>query len=92
MRLGALSAVFLVGVLALAASFLYLSSQILNEQRKAEVISMVDTAMSQISAQYARAEAGEITDGTGTRTSDWISSATSATARSNTSSSMISMA
>ena len=62
MRLLTISGVFLLGIMALAASFLYLSSEILNQQRKAEVVSMVDTAMSQISAQYARAQAGEITE------------------------------
>jgi methyl-accepting chemotaxis protein len=61
MRLGALSAAFMVGVLALAATFLYLSSQMLNEQRQGELVSLTDSALSQVAAQHARAEAGEIT-------------------------------
>ncbi|MBO6676128.1 MAG: cache domain-containing protein [Rhizobiales bacterium] len=61
MRLGALSAVFMVGVFALAAAFLYLSNQMLNEQRQGELISLTDSALSQVAAQHARAEAGEIT-------------------------------
>jgi methyl-accepting chemotaxis protein len=60
MRLGALSAVFVVGVFALAATFMYLSSQTLNAQRQAELVSMVDAAVSQVAAQHARAEAGAI--------------------------------
>ncbi|MFK7792631.1 MAG: methyl-accepting chemotaxis protein [Devosiaceae bacterium] len=61
MRLLTLSGVFFVGILAISASFLFLSSQMLNQQRGAEIVSMVDTAVSQIAAQHARAEAGEIT-------------------------------
>ncbi len=61
MRLVALSVLFVVGIAALAGSFLYFSNQMLNDQRQAEIISMVDAAVSQIEAQHARAEAGEIT-------------------------------
>jgi methyl-accepting chemotaxis protein len=62
MRLLTISGVFLLGIVALAASFLYLSSQILYQQRQAEIVSMVDAAMAQIAAQHARAEAGEISE------------------------------
>lgn len=61
MRLVALSVVFGLGIFALAGTFLYLSNQMLNEQRSAELISITDAAVSQVAAQHARAEAGEIT-------------------------------
>lgn len=61
MRLVTLSALFFVGILALAGSFLYLSNQILNEQRQAELVSLVDSAVTQVTAQHALAEAGDIT-------------------------------
>jgi hypothetical protein len=60
----------MVGVLALAAAFLYLSNQMLNEQRQGELISLTESALSQVAAQHARAEAGEISDGTGTNHRD----------------------
>jgi methyl-accepting chemotaxis protein len=60
MRLVALSIVFGMGIFALAGVFLYLSNQMLNEQRKAELISITDAAVSQVAAQHARAEAGDI--------------------------------
>lgn len=59
-RLTALSAIFLMGVIALSVSFLYLSNQMLHDQRSAEIVSMVEAAVSQVEAQHARAEAGEI--------------------------------
>jgi methyl-accepting chemotaxis protein len=61
MRLGALSAVFVIGVFALSAAFLYLSNQMLNSQRQDELVSITDSAVSQIAAQHARAQAGDIT-------------------------------
>lgn len=60
MRLITLSALFFVGILALSGSFLYLSSQILNEQRQSELISLVDGAVAQVNAQYERSQTGEI--------------------------------
>lgn len=60
MRLVALSIVFGMGIFALAGTFLYLSSQMLNDQRRAELISITDAAVSQVAAQQARAEAGDI--------------------------------
>lgn len=60
MRLVALSIVFGMGIFALAGTFLYLSNQMLNDQRRAELISITDAAVSQVAAQQARAEAGDI--------------------------------
>ncbi|MEM6712652.1 MAG: cache domain-containing protein [Pseudomonadota bacterium] len=60
MRLVTLSIAFSIGILALSASSLYSSSQILTEQRSAELISIVDAARSQVAAQHARALSGEI--------------------------------
>lgn len=61
MRLITLSALFFVGILALSGSFLYLSSQMLNEQRQAELVSLVDGAVAQVNAQYQLSQSGEIT-------------------------------
>lgn len=60
MRLVTLSALFFVGILALSGSFLFLTNQMLNEQRQAELVSLVDGAVAQVNAQYERAQAGEI--------------------------------
>lgn len=60
MRLVTLSVSFFVGILALSGSFLYLSSQMLNEQRQSELVSLVDGALAQINAQYERSQAGEL--------------------------------
>jgi methyl-accepting chemotaxis protein len=60
MRLLTLSGVFLIGIIALSVSFFFLSNQTMREQRGAEIVSMVDAAMTQIAAQHQRAIAGEI--------------------------------
>lgn len=60
MRLLTLSGLFFVGIFALSATFLTLSSQMLNEQRQSELVSLVDSAVAQVAAQHALAEASEI--------------------------------
>ena len=60
MRLATMVGVFAAGVVMMAATFLFFSSQMLQTQREAELTSLVDSALSQIVGQHARAAAGEI--------------------------------
>ncbi|MGD1886498.1 MAG: methyl-accepting chemotaxis protein [Cohaesibacteraceae bacterium] len=60
MRLATMVGVFAIGVLLMAATFMYFSNQTLQKQRQAELVSLVETAVSQAVGQHARAVAGEI--------------------------------